>query len=251
MKKYLWLLLVGLIFSFNLASAQPDVPPATPVPDGYMLVKATDSLTRFDLNFSGGTPRNLVDAIEKATGKPLNVVIPKENADLKIPAISVKNVTVAQLFEVLKDNSVYHKRSVWRAFSDSTHQETLSNPITYYEREVTCGFQTSGVPNDNSIWYLYSDGDVVQAEPQVCRFFLLTPYLNAGYTVEDITTTVKKGWKMLGAAQPPEIDYNKDTKVLVAVGEIDKVDLIGDLLNQLPKDKPNGKELARSGTSKD
>ena len=62
---------------------------------------ATNSLPKFDLDFAGGTPKDLVKAVEKATGKPLNTVIPDEYADLKIPAVSVKNVTVAQLFEVL------------------------------------------------------------------------------------------------------------------------------------------------------
>jgi hypothetical protein len=50
---------------------------------------------------------------------------------------------------------------------------------------------------------------------------------------------------MLGLTDAPEISYHKDTKVLIAVGEIDKVDLIGDLLKQLsttPKAKANDKD---------
>lgn len=242
MKKYLILPMVGLIFAFSLTSAQPDSPPsAIPLPEGYTLVKDTNSLTKFDLDFPGGTPATLVKAIEKAKGKPLNVIIPEENADLKIPAILVKDVTVAQLFEALKVNSTHHERRVWRAFSDSTHQETLSNPITYYERAVSYGFQTTGAPNDQAIWYLYSDGSVDQIEPKVCRFFQLGPYLGAGYTEDDVKSIIESGWKMLGINKPPEISYDKGTRVLTAVGEIDKVDLIGDLLNQLAKGKLNDK----------
>lgn len=48
---------------------------------------------------------------------------------------------------------------------------------------------------------------------------------------------------MLGMSKPPEISYDKRTRVLTAVGEIDKVDLIDDLLNQLSKGKPNDKHL--------
>ncbi len=245
MKKYLMLPLVGSIFVFSLVSAQPDIAPsALPLPEGYVLVQDPNSLTKFDLDFPGGPPARLVKSIEKATGKPLNVIIPEENADLKIPAITVKNVTVAQLFEALKDNSTHHERRVWRAYSDSTHQETLSNPITYYERAVSYGFQTTGAPNDHSIWYLYTDGNVDQIEPKVCRFFQLGPYLGAGYTENDIRSIVETGWTMLGISKPPEISYDKSTGVLTAVGEIDKVDLIGDLLNQLSKGKPNDKHLA-------
>jgi hypothetical protein len=234
MKKHLFLFLSGSLLSFNLAFAQPSpMPPMDKDSGEYVWVRATNSLTKFDLDFPGGTPRDLVKAIEKATHKTLNTVIPEQNANLKIPAISVKNVTVVQLFEVLGKTSAHHERHVWRAFSDSMHQETLSNPITYYEREFTYGFRTEGVPNDNSIWYLYCDGDPIQVEPKVCRFFQLSPYLDAGYTVEDITTTIKTGWDMLGITNAPEISYHKDTKVLIAVGEMDKVDLIGDVLKQL------------------
>jgi len=250
MKKYLLLLLCGSMLSFNLAFAQPGTYPSSMPPTekdlgDYILVRATNSLTKFDLDFPGGAPKDLVKAIEKATGKPLNTIISDGYEDLKFPAVSVKNVTVVQLFRVLEKNSMHHERRVWRAFSDSTHQETLSNPITYYEREFTYGFRTEGVPNDNSIWYLYCDGDPVQIEPKVCRFYQLSPYLDAGYKVEDITTAIKSGWKMLGLTDAPEISYHKDTKVLIAVGEIDKVDLIGDLLKQLsttPKAKANDKD---------
>ncbi len=83
----------------------------------------------------------------------------------------------------------------------------------------------------------------------ICEFYQLEPYLEAGYTVEDITTAVKTGWKMLGITKPPEITYHKDTKVLIAVGEEDKVNLIADVLKQLsttPKEKSNDKNLPKS-----
>ena len=49
---------------------------------------------------------------------------------------------------------------------------------------------------------------------------------------------------MLDVTKPPEISYHKDTKVLIAVGEEDKVNLIADVLKQLstaPKEKSNDK----------
>src|SRR5690242_14669816 len=55
-------------------------------------------LTRFDLDFPGGTPKELVAAIQKSMSKPLNVIIPDPFADTKIPALKMKNVDVPQLF---------------------------------------------------------------------------------------------------------------------------------------------------------
>jgi len=53
MKKHLLLLLGGSILTFNLASAQPvGVRSEMSPPDGYVLVKVTNSLTKFDLDFN-------------------------------------------------------------------------------------------------------------------------------------------------------------------------------------------------------
>jgi hypothetical protein len=250
MKKYFLMLFGGSILFFNLAWAQP-ISPSTGLPESekglgdYVLVRATNSLPKFDLDFAGGTPKDLVKAVEKATGKPLNTVIPDEYADLKIPAVSVKNVTVAQLFDVLTSASKTFRRY------------DIVDPLTgnggYSERIFTYGFQTVGVPNENSIWFFYKEGDdpgpFTLRSSTVCKFYQLEPYLEAGYTVEDITTAVKTGWKMLGITKPPEITYHKDTKVLIAVGEEDKVNLIADVLKQLsttPKEKSNDKNLPKS-----
>ncbi|HEX3856151.1 MAG TPA: hypothetical protein VHY30_02510 [Verrucomicrobiae bacterium] len=247
MKKYLLSLLVASIFSFNLASAQPvSMPPAMSPPDGYVLVKVTNSLTKFDLDFPGGTPKDLVKAVEKAIGKPLNTVIPDDCADLKIPAVSVKNITVAQLFEAL------------RLGSKITYRYDVIEPFIwnaqYNERTSTYGFQTEGVPNENSIWFFIKEGDDPGSfkivATTVCKFYQLSPYLEAGYKVEDITTAVETAWKMFGVTNPPTMSYHKDTKVLIAVGASDKVNLIGDVLKQLstkkPKEKSNDKDLPKS-----
>ena len=257
MKKYLLSLLAGSIFSFNLASAQPvSVPPSMPPPvrglgdsdsGEYVFVKATNSLAKFDLDFPGGTPKDLVKAIEKATGKPLNTVIPDEYADLKIPAVSVKKMTVAQLFEVLIQSSKKPERFIVLDPRSSDHSDVYNYDSTY-------GFRTEGVLTDNSIWYFYWDRGNERAPWQVlsstvCKFYQLEPYLEAGYTVEDITTAVETAWKMLGVTKPPELTYHKDTKVLIAVGEDDKVNLIRDVLKELPtkpKEKSNDKDLPKS-----
>ena len=255
MKKYLLLLLGGSILSFNLAFAQPAPPNGgLLVPDNYVLVKATNSLPKFDLDFHGGTPKDLVKAIEKATHKTLNVIIPDENADLKIPAVSVKNMTVAQLFEILIQASKKTERFI---VLDPRERSIGGNGSDVFAYDSTYGFRTEGIPTENSIWYFYWDrGDrsVARAPWQVlsstvCKFYQLGPYLEAGYTVEDITTAAETGWKMLGITNPPAITYHKDTKVLIAVGEEDKVNLIGDVLKQLsttPKEKASDKDLPKS-----
>ncbi len=78
----------ALVQHFIAQSSQmPDQPPA---------------LTKFNLDFPGGTPKELVAAIEKAMGKPLNAIIPKEDEDLQMPPLKMNDVVVPQLFAALK-----------------------------------------------------------------------------------------------------------------------------------------------------
>lgn len=242
-----------LALTLNLAFAQPGPHPSSKPPTekdagDYVWVKVTNSLPKFDLDFPGGTPKDLVKAVEKATDKPLNVIIPDDCADLKIPAVSVKTVTVAQLFGVL------------RSASKATHRYVVVDPFTgnsnWNEQTSTYGFQTEGVPNENSIWFFLKEGDDAGlfklVAPTMCKFYQLSPYLEAGYKVEDVTTAIETAWKMLGVTKPPTLSYHKDTKVLIAVGEKDKVDLIGDVLKQLsqgkPKEKPANGQIEKSKT---
>jgi hypothetical protein len=241
MKKSVLLLLGGSILSFNLTFAQPvNGPSVMSPPDGYVLVKITNALTKFDLDFPGGTPKDLVKAVEKATDKALNAVIPDDCANLKIPALSVKNVTVPQLFDVLGLVS-----------SKTEHYLFQSNDanVTYEDFTDSYGFRTEGVPNDDSIWYFYWDKRSTPQKvisPTVCQFYQLGPYLDTGYKVEDITTAIETGWKMLDDGKSPEISYHKETKVLIAVGARNKVQMIDEVLKQLSKEKSSDKDLPKS-----
>ena len=53
------------------------------------------------LNFPGGTPKELVEAIEKTSRKPLNAIIPDELAKMRLPALKMNGVTAPQLFDAL------------------------------------------------------------------------------------------------------------------------------------------------------
>src|SRR5437899_10511025 len=81
-----------------------------PVPGNPMSVTAvprqqSGELTRFSLDFPGGTPKALVAAIQQAMGKPLNAIVPDEYGEMKIPALKMTNVNVQQLFSALEQAS--------------------------------------------------------------------------------------------------------------------------------------------------
>jgi hypothetical protein len=51
--------------------------------------------------------------------------------------------------------------------------------------------------------------------------------------VDDITTAIQTGWKMMGDKETPEISFHKETKLLIAVGEPDQLGVIDDVLKAL------------------
>ncbi len=179
------------------------------------------ALTRFNLNFHGGTPKELRVAIEAALGRPLNAIVPPELADTKLPALQMNNVDVAQLFTALS--------------SASRKQEYTRSGGGISSWNVSFGFRTSdNSPTDDSIWYFYAEKPTAPPPPQqICRFYPLASYLEDGIKVDDITTAIQTGWKMLGETSAPAISFHKDTKLLIAVGDPTKMETIDAVLKAL------------------
>ncbi len=173
----------------------PGFPGSTPGPE----------LTRFDLNFPGGTPKELVEAIEK----------------------TLNAVTAPQLFEAL--SAATSKTETY------PYSLGYGGPLQQAQQVSSYGFRTYGPRGDDAIWHFYYDKPnppQVPQEPKTCRFYQLGPYLD-NYKIEDITTAIETGWKMLGETERPEIKFHKDTKLLIAVGEASKLVLIESVLAQL------------------
>src|SRR5579859_7978887 len=113
---------------------------ATPV-----LGQSTNGPTHFNLDFPGGTPGDLVKAIESATGKPLNAIIPTEDADTQLPPVKMNDVMAPQLFSALQSASV-----------KTVSVQSWGN--SYQQTQTGYGFRTSDNPvTDTSIWYFYAE----------------------------------------------------------------------------------------------
>jgi len=190
------------------------------------------TLTRFNLDFPGGTPAQLVKAIEKATTKPLNVVINKEDENLELPPLKMNNVYLPQLFTALEAAS---RKTV----AVSTSIGSPGGYSSYSQFSSGYGFKTADGPlSDDSIWYFHVEKPSmppVVSTQKISQFYSLSPYLDRGFTVDDITTAIQTGWKMAGESATPELNYHKETKILIAFGEPDKLKTIADVLKTLPQ----------------
>lgn len=184
------------------------LPAQSPAPVAPAPTAPVANLTRFDLEFGGGTPAALVAAIEKSSRRPLNAIIPVEYADWKLPPLKMKNVDAAQLFRALAEAS-------------PTVQDRggMVAPVRF-------GFRTveSRPLDDASIWFFFVDGPFttgafnVTGPTQQTRFWLLTPYLQSGLSVDDITTAIQTAWKMRGGTERTSLSFHQETKLLIAVG---------------------------------
>ena len=242
MKRINIALLSGALLALPSACGQPAQQRPQPAPASTQnAAPRTQDLGKFDLDFRGGTPRQLVEAIEKTSRRTLNAIVPDEFASLQLPELKMKAVTVHQLFEALHEASVKTVPHVYPG-----------GQVEYDKFEY--GFKTLEPPNaisDYSIWYFYCLKPLVLENPKTCRFYQLTPYLET-YKVEDITTAIQTGWKMLGETNPPAISFHKDTKLLIAVGEESKLQLIEIVLQQLAEGKPlsHGEPAKNAGAAK-
>lgn len=201
---------------------------------------APTTLSRFDLDFPGGTPKQLVAAVQKAMGKPLNVIIPEEHAGMKLPALKMENVNVAELFEALESASLKTEAYVTGRLVNPGVPSVPGAP-QWQQWKTTYGFKTESPVTDKSIWRFYVDAppQTPFSEPaKSCRFYSLGTFLESGYTVDDITTAIQTGWKMLGDKETPAISFHKDTKLLIAVGEPNKLETIDAVLRALQPRPP-------------
>jgi hypothetical protein len=233
-----------------LLADEPAQPGAKPAAAAQNLVQAaaiaTDNLPRFDLDFHGGSPKDLVGAINEALSeKPgllkadgalakstINVIIPDDSQEIRLPAMSLKNISVSDLF-----------RAVTKAGNKTVqYRDGFNNEHMY---NAGYSFTTEDHPaNPNSVWYFSQQKPASWREdtnvpPKECRFYQLSPYLET-YKVEDITTAVETAWKMLGETNLPVVSFHKDTKLLIAVGDERDLRLIDTVLQQLKPPQQGG-----------
>jgi hypothetical protein len=214
-----------------------------PVPQkSRVIVSAANSapenvdLQRFDLDFPGGTPGELVAAITKAQGQPLNAIIPIDQQSTKIMPIKVHAVTAPELFTAIQSASSSERPLI-------TSNGPAGRSVQF--RSIEMGFRPNTTPpTDQTVWSFYSTAPTpeylaaiseTQPAPAVCQYFQLGPYLE-DHSIDDITTAIQTGWKMLKVDPPPQLSFHQETKLLIAVGVQQHIQQIPQVLDQLQRD---------------
>lgn len=234
LKRFVWMIAAIAMLVAARAQAQR-VLPGQPAPP-FQWADAgqqTLELPKFNLDFPGGAPDMLIDFINEELKNiaPVNVIIPQEYNEVRIPAMKLKNVNVQQVFEALGRASQKTVSTI-TGYSGPQLQPMMQTYGTSYT------FQATQPVTTNSVWYF-----VVQKPPQLpeeqktCRFYQLGAYLEQGLSINDITTAIKAAYKMLGETSPPELNFHQETSLLIAVGSTSRLKLIDEALSQLPRSK--------------
>ena len=152
----------------------------------------------FDLSFKGGTPAELLAAMEKAAAQfavrpePINAVIPSDLANVPIPRMELRGVTAAGVFETL----------------------TLLDPSIR--------------------WISATDGIKVltRRDARKTQAFYIGHLLKK-FKVDDITTAVKTTWDMGGKNVQVDLKYHEDTQLLIARAQPPEIQAMSDVIAQL------------------
>jgi hypothetical protein len=159
----------------------------------------------FNLSFPGGTPKEFVEAVNLAAAKsireprPINLLVPRDLTDVKVPPMELRAVTTATLFQSLTLLS--------RSGPDGLEWRSSSENVWVLGRR----------PDDRKTQAFYV-GNLLQK-----------------FKIEDITTAVEATWK-LGTRNPeaaPELKYHKDTQLLIARAYQSQLTTMSEVISQL------------------
>jgi hypothetical protein len=235
--------LLSATSAFAQTVPPPHGAPARTAPQLRMSIQSDDPvepLPRFDLDFPGGRPSDLVAVIQKNLPRRLNAIIqPEDDNDVVIPPLKMNQVTVSELFKALEAAS--RKAVAIRTGTTFTSpgQRPAQTRDTWQQFITSYSFSTLGPVNEDSIWYFtYTRPPVYATETRISRFWQLEPYLER-YEIDDITTAIQTGYKLLGEPSP-KINFHMETKLLIAVGDASKLNLIDSVLEQLTPVKTTG-----------
>lgn len=211
---------------------------------GGRIVRDTEILESF--KFGGGTAQELVDAL-KANFQPApNVMIAPKSKATRIPEFELQNVTLADLFQAL--NNLSEDKTVQWQLSGSTEPIWVLNPTG---AGTAPGSPQQPFPGRYGVAIPGIDlpGQSVGSQ-NTCRIIPVGKYLGQGhYKIEDITTAVKTAWSMMGDDAGAQLKYHTDTKLLIAVGSAEQVNVLMQVLTALDADAKHEATSAGGGAS--
>lgn len=184
-----------------------------------------DDIVKFDLNFEGGNPHELIKALEKV-GVHVNAIIADQDHEVGLPSLKVKGVTVTDLFRALE----FATRKEEVVVSGYSENQGARRP-NYRSHHTMAAFVRQG-----NVWvFRHEKAPEIPGPVARSKFYHLGPYLNT-YTIEDITTAIQTAWEMMGFnkdSTKKTLKFHKETSLLIAVANEDLLQVVEQVLDTL------------------
>lgn len=186
--------------------AQPDQPQNLTTAVSVAPTVPTGELPAFDIDFPGGTPKELIQYLAKATGTTPNVIIPAHVADVQIPKFKLQHVNTMQVFDAL----------------NMVADEKGSLPVRWL------GSGDKG--GSNRVWTLLKTP--ARNKVETCQVTFIGVLLES-FELDDINAAIRTSWEMLGRSPTASLKFHRETQLLIAKGDEEELKLASEVLKSL------------------
>ena len=195
---------------------------------------------RLDIQFRGGTSEELVMFIRARFHQkelpPPNFLIAPEMRDVEVPPFDLQNVTVADVFEAL-NNLGGQEQGRWE-LSGSASPIWMLNPSQAIDPLTGARIRPNAFPSGFAPGFPGRaidplTGAPIRQEPQRRTAIYPVGTHLEDYKIEDITTAIQTAWEMMSGGTPADLKYHQDTRLLIAVGTAEQLNLIKEILESL------------------
>jgi len=166
-------------------------------------------LRKLDVDFPGGKISALLARLEEAAGGKPNILVDSKSAEVEIPALSLRSVTIPEIMDAVSQLHSSLRVDIGRGRSIITL--TYSQPNMSHTR-----------PRDDR---------------RSIQLFNIDRYLDT-FKIEDIVTAVETAWGMLGDSENASVLFHEETRLLIAGGTSDQLSAIHQVLSELEQSLP-------------
>ncbi len=163
-----------------------------------------------DLRFPGGTARDYVSAI-RAKGDLVNIVLMPEAADVRVPPVELRSVSIADALELLDEVS-----------------DRRPNQVA-----VQLAVSARGRDGDGSAIYTVTS-NAGRGQASGTMVLSVAPILEGGVEPEALLTAIETALELVAEEyEPAQIRFHEATGLIIARGHPEQLRLIRELVGQV------------------
>ena len=171
-----------------------------------LIEKKEKEVKRFDIDFEGGTEKDLVKALADVVGPDANVVTLADDSssDHKIPAFKLKSVTVDNIFNML------------------SNFETRNGRYPRWDKVEGIWFYTGATRNIRH-----------SREDQLAFWTHKLDEILENYPIESVTTALQTALDLREFSQPTKVRFHEDTNLLIVNGTREAIQIVDQVIGKL------------------